>query len=873
MRASRSGALRALLTLLLVACGGSPNTPNGSTVGSGGGPIPPPPSIVSAKVYILLPRERHSRARLAPSYLSPNTRSISIGLASVNGGPFSGARTTVVNTESGDPGCAPDGSAVKCTARIDAATGDDTFNVSTFEWRNATGAVLSAGSVSATIGPTSGGVRLNNTVALSVGGVIAKMSLHAAQTSIARGRRTVVPVALNAFDPSGAQIVGASRFLTPISLSIQGDGVGAFRLVDGSATGSTIAVARPPSALKLFYDGSPQASTSISLQASVLQPDAVSAKASLAVTGTPPPLPPGTIYVLNAGKKSGLGATLTVYDGAKKGNVSPERTLKLSDKLYARSIAVDGDGNLYVGYLDNTLGFSAVNGTPDVGNEVAVYAAGAQGNDQPSYVLQADNANGTALFPISMALDSAGDLVTYGATNVGSAVTDSVLTYAPKSSGAAKPLRSWTFSLPQIRYAGPTGLALDSANNTYVSGALHTSLAPAPGIFVNAAANQSNESSAPSRTIPWDTTTQLVSGQVANIGLDNSGEIFTGNFTVSSGSSTSSRSCQAQVNVFAAGSTGGTTDTAPLRVLTLEGVTTANPLCSSPTTLAGYYPYVATYSNSIFVADEFGNAVEEFDATAKGSVKANATISGAATGLDTPIGVFIVPPSKTHEDVASGPAQVRFVEGAPVLETSIGGVPEQLGTNTILQVDETTVASYFPYGWITSYSGYRSGVLSVRVLNSLGYAMGPFKSASLTAGKSYSIVLAGTFPKYKLLTFADDAPSAGTASLAIYEASPAVPSVDFGTFKVSQNSGYRQLGSARLGSLALRSLGKRVANTGAYVGTGTTPMTGGKITLESVNSFNVRNVLPFHNVSRLSLFVLDPLAGSLLGPVFGALDQ
>jgi hypothetical protein len=287
--------------------------------------------------------------------------------------------------------------------------------------------------------------------------------------------------------------------------------------------------------------------------------------------------------------------------------------------------------------------------------------------------------------------------------------------------------------------------------------------------------------------------------------------------------------------------------------------------------LVGFYPSIAVYGSSVFVADEFTNAVDAFDATAKGLVKPSQTISGTATGLSGPIGVFVLPPAKSQIDATSAPAQVRFVEGSPLLETQVAGAPVGLGTS-FLQVNKTTIASYFPYGWITSYTGYPPGVLSVRVLDSLGYSIGPFKTASLAAGKSYSIALVGKYPKYKLLTFPDAPSSKGGASLVVYEASPTVPKVDFGTFKVSKNTGYRQLGSVRLGSLQMRSLGKHVANTGAYVGTGTTPMTGGAVSLQSVDSFNRHNVLPFHNVSRLSLFVLDPLSGSLIGPVFGAYD-
>lgn len=199
----------------------------GSTVGSPGGPIPPPPSLATAKLTITLPREHHVHASRGPAYLSPNTRSVSVGLASVNGGPISGARTTVVNTQANETGCKGEGRQLVCTSTVDAASGDDTFNVTTYAWKNATGAVLSAGTVSVRIGSGGGGgVQLNNKLALSVGGVIAKMSLHVAKTTVSRGQSAVVPVTLTAVDPSGAQIVGASPFLSPVSLSIQGDGSG-----------------------------------------------------------------------------------------------------------------------------------------------------------------------------------------------------------------------------------------------------------------------------------------------------------------------------------------------------------------------------------------------------------------------------------------------------------------------------------------------------------------------------------------------------------------------------------------------------------------------------------------------------------------------
>ena len=124
------------------------------------------------------------------------------------------------------------------------------------------------------------------------------------------------------------------------------------------------------------------------------------------------------------------------------------------------------------------------------------------------------------------------------------------------------------------------------------------------------------------------------------------------------------------------------------------------------------------------------------------------------------------------------------------------------------------------------------------------------------------MVLVGTYPRYSLISFPDPKSGSG-ATLAVYEASPTAPRLDFGRFAASTKTSYRKLGSARLASVSDVSLGSHVGNFGAYVGRGTTPITGGSVTLRGVDSFDVANALPFHNASRISLFVLDPLAECL----------
>jgi hypothetical protein len=218
-------------------------------------------------------------------------------------------------------------------------------------------------------------------------------------------------------------------------------------------------------------------------------------------------------------------------------------------------------------------------------------------------------------------------------------------------------------------------------------------------------------------------------------------------------------------------------------------------------------------------------------------------------------------------------AQVRFVEGAPTLETLVNGVPTDIGSTAYLTVNGATVATSFLYGARTPFVALPAGTLSLTALDSLGYAVGPVKTpTTLTPGKSYTVVLLGAYPTYRVVTY-EEPPNNGNAVLAIYAASPSHPSVDFGRFTASSNSNFKKLGNARFGSVVAVSLGKNVSNFGGYVGTGTKPILNGAVTPVSVDGFDTANALPFKNASRLSLFLLDPKPGSSNGPVFGGLDE
>jgi hypothetical protein len=630
-----------LVSSLVAACSGG-GLPNGSVVNfpGGGGPTQPPTKLVNVKVTVTVPA-RKDRQRVRPGYISINTESLVIQLSSVDGNPVSGVNPTTINTTPHARGCKEEAGQTVCTATASGSPGDDVFAVTTYSSLNANGSLLSVGTVQAMI-HSGGGVAINN-LTLSLEGVIASLTISLAPHGAKRGKPAQAAVSLAAFDATGAQIVGPSHFAAPIALAIEGDTDKSFALHAAGKSGSSLSIVKPTSDITLTYDGKVRAS-SVTVQASVNGPSSIGASANFTLHGKVPPPPIGTIYVLNFGADDGKGATVTEYDGKAKGNAAPERVLELSSKLYARTIAVDSKNNLYVGYLDSELGYNPGTGQPDTGNEIAIFAPGASGKASPSAVIASNKKTNSNLYPIFITFDPSGRLVTYGATNVDGNNGDSrgaVLTYAAGSTGPVAPEYGFGFTSPYLNYssAGPTGLAIDASNNFYINGKLEAGFGDyAYGLFVNPAADIGNPNSSASRTIPWDSKTKLAEGLTTNVALNQSGEISIGNtLTQGTGSKTS---CQARVNVFAAGATGGTTDDPPLRILTLGGIVTKAGDCED-NPLLQYFPTIQLYGTSLFVADAINDAVDAFGAGGNGVVQPSLHIAGSATQLDAPIALAI----------------------------------------------------------------------------------------------------------------------------------------------------------------------------------------------------------------------------------------
>jgi hypothetical protein len=224
---------------------------------------------------------------------------------------------------------------------------------------------------------------------------------------------------------------------------------------------------------------------------------------------------------------------------------------------------------------------------------------------------------------------------------------------------------------------------------------------------------------------------------------------------------------------------------------------------------------------------------------------------------------------------STGTARVRYADGAPELEAPISGEPSEIcagsSVSCYLQVDGQTVSTQFYYRLMTQFLYVSPGTQSLTVLDTAGYRVGPLKSAALAAGKAYTLIVVGTYPNYRVLTFEEPPSSKGNVQLSLYEASPNTPKAGFGSFTASSHNDFKQLGTATLGDVVTVSLGAQVSNFGGFVGQGRKKY--GKATPRGVNSFDKKNELPFHNATRLSLFFYDQARSGQGGRVLGSLDR
>ena len=609
----------------LAACGGSSGAPAGSQRNY----VPPTPSPVGAtqnvQFTIAVPPAAAPASKRRAASISSGTQSVSITLAALNGQPVPPQTTTTVNVTPGAPGCTESPSGNTCTANVIGAVGVDAFTVLLYSQPNGTGAVLATGTVVATIGGGNPQVGSND-VAVTLNPIIAALQTVVTPASFAVGTPSAGSITAQPVDGSGALILGLTG---TVDLSMSGGGTAV-----GFGKKKTQSTKIGLSQTAAFnYNGSPNVGQALTLSASLEgSSPLLTSNATIPFVSPPTPSPSPTpvglapaIYVLNQGASGGTGATVTVYPLAANGNAAPIRTLQLSANKAALSIAVDDGGQLRVGYNDGSI---------------AAYAYNANGTDKPAGVLRPTSQTNPA--PVSMTIGQNKELITIGTTSVSGIPAGSyaALVYGANESGPADPLNAWNFTSPSISLSGESnssvaGLAMDSAGNYYVDGALRQSiLASAPGIYI-APSTATGPNVIASRTIPGNATTNIPAtpqdGTIAGLALDSGGQIYESQY------GNAQNTLPGAINIFAAGAGGGTTSVPPLTTIT---GTPLNVVVGQGTAALP----IAVDANQIYVTNGSLNSVFVYAIPPpSGNISPNPlqTITGSSTGLNAPIGIAV----------------------------------------------------------------------------------------------------------------------------------------------------------------------------------------------------------------------------------------
>jgi hypothetical protein len=327
---------------LLSACGGggggsavSPSQPAGG--GSGGSTtsstaVAPATFSVSFQQYTPVQTNAVRRAQ----FVSPATQSIVLTLISVNGSAPSSPVSTTLNVSGSGSGCTTVGAKVTCSVTFNAPVGNDVLGAASFGGPNGTGTQLGTATV-----PTTVQSNATNSIALSIGGIIANLQMFLTQSSFtvgtaAKGLLVIVPL-----DSSGAQIVNPGNYSPSIAVTTT-DTNGAFSLIlDGTNSGTSATVQSPSDQVVLSYSGSAAEAINITATAGTGISATVNASASaVSAPGLGSSISGNTSSTPNHFQFTALGqtGTLTVTGG------TPPYTVVSSDPTVA---SVSGTASPY----------------------------------------------------------------------------------------------------------------------------------------------------------------------------------------------------------------------------------------------------------------------------------------------------------------------------------------------------------------------------------------------------------------------------------------------------------------------------------------------------------------------------------------------
>ena len=171
----------------------------------------------------------------------------------------------------------------------------------------------------------------------------------------------------------------------------------------------------------------------------------------------------GNIYVVNFGEGAGL-PSIAEYAAGSSGNVAPIRTITgaATDLSQPAGLAIDSSGYMYV---PNTNG-----GPVAPGGSITIYAPNASGNAAPVKTISGTASSDlTGLdSPSGLALDSANNIyVTNQGSADGTGGSDSVTIYPAGANGNVKP--EARISGPLTELSMPSAIAVDAIGNIYVA--------------------------------------------------------------------------------------------------------------------------------------------------------------------------------------------------------------------------------------------------------------------------------------------------------------------------------------------------------------------------------------------------------------------
>jgi len=278
-RAVAFGSVLLLVASGIAACsggGGGSSTPVTAPTNS-------PLSGPTGTLTLTIPRNSDAAHR-SPRFVSPNSASIVITVKTVNGQPPTTTQvpvnpTTVTLSTGAGGNCTVAPSGEVCTVTIPAPTGTVVYQ---FDLLDSGGHKLATNTVTFVIAAGS-----NPNLQAQLDGIVATVTVTAPHLN--PGTAFSGPITIQAFDASGALIVGPAPFAFSFTKT-DNDGTAHTSLTDNGTTGKTVTDIGPNDVVILNYDGANIPSFSITVT-TVNGPQPITGGGNVQVGTNPTPTP------------------------------------------------------------------------------------------------------------------------------------------------------------------------------------------------------------------------------------------------------------------------------------------------------------------------------------------------------------------------------------------------------------------------------------------------------------------------------------------------------------------------------------------------------------------------------------------------------